>query len=198
VKPLVLGVTGGIGSGKSAVSRLLADYCLAPLIDIDRACRHLLQIDQPGWRGLRQLLAPSFFLDDGEVDRALLRECLFQDAALRQQVDSLLHPLARSVLRESLAAVNGALVLVEVPLLYEAGWESEVDRVLVVYARRGVRCRRIVDRDGCSQRSAVRAMAAQMPLAEKVCRADYCIDNSGPWTSTRKAVIMLGDTLPVA
>jgi len=195
MKSFVLGITGGIGSGKSCVSRLLASYCLVPLIDVDQCCRHLLEIDQPGWLALHATFGEVFFQRNGAVDRTALRQRLFDDVSVRRQVDALLHPLARQAMREQIGQQLAPLVLVEIPLLYEAGWQQEVDAVLVVSARRGAQCRRIMRRDGVSRRAAARAIAAQMCLAEKAGLAEHVIDNSGPWAITRALVVSLGNEL---
>lgn len=188
-------ITGGIGSGKSSVGRLLASYCPAPLIDIDQCCRSLLEIDQPGWLALRDRFGGEFLHADGRIDRVELRRRLFADARLRQEVDRLIHPLARESLRREVAKRHEALVLIEIPLLYEAGWRREVDEVLVVYARRGMRCCRIMERDQVTRRQAAVAIAAQMPLEEKAALAEYVIDNSGPWSLTRDLVVSFGQKL---
>ena len=99
MKPFLLGITGGIGSGKSSVSRLLAGFCQAPLIDVDQCCRNLLEVRQSGWQALRERFGNRFLLEDGRIDRAGLRECLFADPDVRHEVDALLHPLAREVMR---------------------------------------------------------------------------------------------------
>lgn len=195
MRPYVLGVTGGIGSGKSSVSRLLASYCLIPLVDIDASCRHLLEREQPGWHALRAVFGSSFFCSDGSVDRAALRERLFNDAGFRQQVDALLHPLAREVMIQQVELLDVPLVLIEIPLLFEAGWQHDVDAVLVVYARKAVRCLRIMHRDGVSRREATKAIAAQMDLRKKADQADYLIDNSRAWSITRSDVVLLGEQL---
>ncbi|MCL2457722.1 MAG: dephospho-CoA kinase [Desulfobulbus sp.] len=195
MKPLVLGITGGIGSGKSSVGRLLASYCLAPLIDVDQCCRRLLDPDQPGWQALRTAFGQTFLLPDGAVDRIALRRQIFEDAVFRQQVDDLLHPLAREALRTQISRQRSQLILIEIPLLYEAGWCDEVDEALVVYARRGARCCRIMRRDRVTRREAARAIAAQMSLEEKAARAHLVIDNSGQWAESRVRVVALGDAL---
>ena len=195
MKPLILGITGGIGSGKSCVGRLLASYCLAPLIDVDQCCRHLLEIGQPGWRALHAVFDQAFFQPDGAVDRAALRQRIFEDTDIRRQVDGLLHPLALEALRTQVGHQRSRLILVEIPLLYEAGWRDEVDEVLVVYARRGARCRRIMRRDEVTRREAALAIAAQMRLEDKAARAELVIDNSGRWLESRTQVISLGDAL---
>ncbi len=195
MNPQILGITGGIGSGKSCVSRLLSSYCLAPLIDVDQCCRHLLDIDQPGWLALHAAFDEAFLLPNGAIDRVALRQRIFHDSDLRQQVNALLHPLVREEMRKKIARQSGALVLVEIPLLYEACWQEEVDAVLVVYARPAVRCCRIMHRDGISRKEAVHAMAAQLSLTEKAEHAHYVIDNSGDWIFTRSQVVALEKVL---
>ncbi|WP_448873742.1 dephospho-CoA kinase [Desulfobulbus propionicus] len=195
MRPFLLGITGGIGSGKSCVSRLLASYCLVPLVDIDQCCRHLLDVDQPGWRSLKACFGEGFFLPDQQVDRVALRNRLFADAHFRRQVDALLHPLARAAMHREVDRLAHPFVLIEIPLLYEAGWQNEVDAVLVVFARRGRQCLRIMQRDGVSRKKAAQAIAAQMDLGDKAALADFCIDNSGSWGRTRIAVIELGNEL---
>ena len=95
MKPFLLGITGGIGSGKSSVSRLLAGFCQAPLIDVDQCCRHLLEVGQSGWQALRERFGNRFLLEDGRIDRAGLRECLFADPDVRHEVDAVLVFYAR-------------------------------------------------------------------------------------------------------
>nr|WP_320011811.1 dephospho-CoA kinase [uncultured Desulfobulbus sp.] len=191
----VLGITGGIGSGKSAVSRLLASYCLTPLVDVDQCCRTLLDVGEPGWLALKQNFGQQFLLPSQEIDRVKLRNHLFGDDNFRQKVDSLLHPLAQKAMLDEVALLAAPLVMVEVPLLYEAGWQQAVDAVLVIFARRGRQCCRIMQRDKVSRGQAAQAIRSQMDLRKKARLADYCIDNSGDWHQTRIEVIRLGDTL---
>lgn len=195
MKPFVLGITGGIGSGKSCVSRALASYCLAPLVDIDQCCRHLLEIEQPGWLALRALFGETFLHADGAIDRVALRRTLFKDPAIRRQVDAVLHPLAREAMQAQVAILKAPLVLIEIPLLFEAGWRKDVNAVLVVYARKAVRCLRIMRRDGVSRREASKAIFAQMDLRKKADQADFLVDNTKAWTLTRSNIVSLGNLL---
>lgn len=181
--PELIGITGGIGSGKSRACRFLADLVGWPLLDIDQICRALLQPDMPGWLALRQALGRAFFTA-GELNRPKLREAIFADAALRQQVDCLLHPLAQQAMLQQAGQQNTPLILAEIPLLFEAGWQDSVSQIVVVYADETVRLRRIMERDQVSEEQAWRAIAAQMPLADKARLADHLIDNSSVWEST--------------
>ena len=126
---------------------------------------------------------------------SVLRQRIFNEVETRRRVDSLLHPLAREAMRRQVDLYRAPLVLVEIPLLYEAGWQGDVDAVLVVYARRGVQCCRIMRRDGVLRREAAQAIASQMSLKEKADQADYVIDNSRGWAITRGQVVSLGNEL---
>ncbi len=182
--PELIGITGGIGSGKSRACRFLVDLCGWPLLNLDQICRELLLPEMPGWLALRQALGRNFFTTAGELNRPKLREAIFADAALRQQVDSLLHPLAKQAMLQQAAQQTAPLVLAEIPLLFEAGWQDCVSRIVVVYADEAVRLRRIMERDQVSEEQAKRAIAAQMPLKDKARLADYLVDNSGDWEET--------------
>lgn len=195
----ILGITGGIGSGKSSVSRLLSCYCLAPLIDLDQCCRGLLDLGEPGWQALHAVYGTLYQHPDGTVHRRKLREAIFNDANLRQEVDALLHPLTLACMQSAIQShtmrPEVSLVLIEIPLLFEAGWQTQVDEILVVYARRAVQYCRLMRRDQVSRKEARQALAAQMDLAEKARRADYVIENSGSWACTRGDVVALGNRL---
>lgn len=179
----VLAVTGGIGSGKSRVARWLADECALPLYDADAEVRTLLTPHEAGWLRLRTWLSPDYFADDGTLLKAKLRQAIFQDTELRLMVEHDLHPLVLANLQGKIRQ-GPCPCLVEVPLLYEVGWQGYFARVLVVYASPEVCCRRVALRDRLSPEAAQAAIAVQMPIMEKVRLADYTVDNSGPWGET--------------
>ncbi|MEW6501762.1 MAG: dephospho-CoA kinase [Thermodesulfobacteriota bacterium] len=198
-KRAAVAITGGIATGKSRVAAYLTELSGAGRLDADEICRDLLRPGEPGWLALRDAIAPAFFLADGQLNRPLLRHHLFADAALRAQVDSLLHPLARVlVLRQAeewLAAGTYSRLLVEVPLLYEAGWQEDYHRVVVVAADTETCVARLMARDGVSREAALSAMAAQLPLAEKIRRTDLVIDNHGAWGETCRQIEAMFATL---
>jgi dephospho-CoA kinase len=191
VEQPVIGITGGIGSGKSRVCAFLAEEYKFPLLNLDIICRDLLQPQEAGWQALQDLLPDAYFTRNKELDRQLFRRQLFTDSALRSQVDTVLHPLARREMEQQIASLiagpdtgrNGP-ILVEIPLLFEAGWQESVDQILVVYADTAVRVQRIMQRDRVNEEQAKKAVAAQQCLREKAASADYVIDNSGPWEQT--------------
>jgi len=196
MKPASLvAVTGGIGTGKSSVSRLLAAYCNVELINIDQECKKLLEKGEKGWQALKQLFGVRFFTDDGQLERPLLREAIFTDHRVKKEIDELLHPLARQRMQEMVAQSTAPLLLVEIPLLYEAGWQNDVDVVVLVYADVETQCTRIIARDNVSRGQAMASIASQMDVKKKMQLADYVIDNSDDWQRTRMDVLTLAHQL---
>ena len=182
--PEIIGITGGIGSGKSRVCSYLAELGGWPLINVDHICRQLLMPQAAGLTALRTVLAANFFTAVGELNRPKLREAIFADSVLRQQIDNLLHPLAKKEMVAQAAASAAPMVLAEIPLLFEAGWQDIVSVTIVVYATEAVRLRRIIVRDQVGEEQARQAIFAQMPLEEKKRLASYFIDNSSDWLKT--------------
>ncbi len=179
----LIAVTGGIGSGKSRVCNDLAMLCRRPLLDLDMICRDLLDVEAPGWQALKKNIDSCFFAIAGELDRPAFRRAIFKDKLLRRQVDGLLHPLARAEMNDRAAQLRGP-VFVEIPLLFEAGWHRDVDRIVVVYAEQAVRLKRIIRRDRVSEGQARREIQAQACLARKALLAHHLIENSCSWQTT--------------
>jgi dephospho-CoA kinase len=186
-----VGVTGGIASGKSTVCEAFARLG-AEVLDVDKIAREVVQPGQPGWEKLRQTFGPEFFNPDGFLNRARLRELIFADPERRRQLNEIVHPeVMREVRRRSeemAATATGSILVVDVPLLLEVGAAGDFDQVVVVYAAEEVQVRRLMQRDGLSPDEARQALAAQMPLREKVVQADVVIDNSGSLDRTQREV----------
>lgn len=180
-----IALTGGIGSGKSSVAAFLATLGW-PILDADQIARQLLEKGAAGWQALAEVFGDRYFAGDGTVDRRLLRQTIFTDGAVRQTLNSLLHPLVRGELLHLLGATGSGRprCLVEVALLYESGWQSDFGTVVVVYADQATCLGRVMARDGASKEEAMAAMAAQLPLLAKAGWADQVIDNSGAWLDT--------------
>jgi dephospho-CoA kinase len=189
----IIGITGGIGSGKSKVSSFISQQYTLPLINLDDLCRTLLQPQKAGWMALRSLLPESYFTAQGELDRQHFRQQLFTDSSLRAQVDATLHPLACQEMKNQVTQFQGP-VLIEIPLLFEAGWQKHVDVILVIFASTKVCLQRVIQRDNVSGKEAENAIAAQQCLREKAAAADHVIDNSDSWSYTREQIQQLVDT----
>ena len=185
--PRVIALTGGIGSGKSSVSVWLRDNAGFAYVSADALVASLLEVGSEGWRQLRTVLTPDFFFAAGQIDKAGLRVAIFRDAVLRSAVEQVLHPLVFKKIRGEVAGLEAQgkmRCLVEVPLLYEAGWQRYFHKVIVVYAEDTVCAARLQGRDGLRLEDALAAVDMQISLKEKILLADYAVDNSGQWSAT--------------
>lgn len=176
---MILGITGGIASGKTLVTRIFR-HLGATVVSADELAREVVA---PGSETLTRLVerfGPGILLPNGELDRAALATRVFADPRARADLNAITHPaigaLAVSRLRE-LAAAGAPLVVYEAPLLYEAGAEGRVDAVLVVTVPESLQLQRLMARDQLGEAAARERIAAQWPQAEKAARADYVIAN---------------------
>ncbi len=177
-KKLVVGLTGGIASGKTAASRCFEKLGV-PVIDADVIAR---QVVEPGSRALDEIVQQfgREVLDDtGRLDRRKLRQLVFSDPERRRVLEQLLHPEIRRRMQQMIADCHDDYVVLVIPLLLEVGQTSLVDRVLVVDAPESVQLARAVERDGSSEKTIKDIMAAQLPRKQRLARADDIIENSG-------------------
>jgi dephospho-CoA kinase len=185
--PRVVGLTGGIASGKSSVCRWLMDHGGLPGLNADELVAELLEVGGEGWRQLRIWLDSAFFSSNGQLDKPMLRREIFSDTRLRHRLESCLHPLVLTEIRQRVAALsasNQRPMLIEVPLLFEAGWQVFFNKVILISAADDVCLSRLRARDGVTDEEARLALKAQLPLERKRQWADYVIDNSAKWPET--------------
>jgi dephospho-CoA kinase len=192
-RPLRIGLTGGIGSGKSLVAGMLRELGAA-VVDADRVAREVTAPGGPAYADVVREFGPEVVGPDGSLDRRALAARIFGDAGARHRLNQLTHPHIRRRMAEEadrLAATPGVEVIVfDIPLLLETtdGRELGLDGIVVVYADEATRVRRLMARDGLSESDARQRVAAQMPLEDKVARADWVVDNRGTPEETRAAV----------
>jgi len=194
---LKIALTGGPGSGKSTVARMFQDLG-AQVIDADDVARNVVAPGQPAWEEIRREFGPDYFQEDGSLDRARMAQLVFQDAGARQKLNAIVHPqvgleIARRL--QGLATQGVNLVMVEVPLLYEAGLEKNFDVVIVVDVGKKEQIARLSARDGRPAREAEGILKAQWPLVAKKARADFVVDNRGSPEYTRSQVKKLWQQL---
>ncbi|KAG8865192.1 hypothetical protein FRB96_000082 [Tulasnella sp. 330] len=178
---LVIGLTGGIASGKSSVSKILAAHHI-PIVDADLLAREVVA---PGTPGLSQIIhefGGEVLQPDGTLDRAKLGSIIFNDAAKRQKLNAIVHPAVRkamvtSALRHWLRGEK--ICVMDVPLLIEAGLWRFMGKVVVVYCSREIQLQRLMKRDGSSRVDATSRLDSQLPLSDKLKFADQVLDNSG-------------------
>lgn len=186
----IIGLTGGIASGKSTVSRLLRELG-ATVVDTDVLAREVVEPGQPAWAEIVAWLGREVLLPDGSLDRRKVGELVFGDRQARARLEAITHPRIDAAAREALAAAERAgarVAVLDVPLLYEAGWDKKVDEVWVVYVDEATQKSRLMARDGLTEAQAAARMAAQMSLAEKARRAGVVIDNGGDPAGTAAQV----------
>lgn len=174
---LVVGLTGGIASGKSTIEKAFVERGV-PTVDADLVAREVVQPGEPGLAAVAAEFGPGVLAPDGQLDRRALRERIFTDPAERARLERILHPLIRARVHAHLAAVDAPYALLVAPLLLEAGLEDLVDHVLVVDVPETVQLARLMTRDHTSEAQARAALAAQLPRRERLARADEVIDNS--------------------
>lgn len=191
-KMATIGVTGFIGSGKSIVSHFLARRLDCPHLDADKIARDLMMPGQQGWVAIKEY-NPNYIMNDGRLDRVTLRHDIFSHPEVKEKVDSLIHPLVRVKVEKTIQMKPWARVVVEVPLLFEAGWEDLFDTIILVYADRNVCLNRVLQRDGVNIEQAEKSYQSQMEVVEKVNRVNHVIDNSGSWWNTQLQLLHLVD-----
>jgi dephospho-CoA kinase len=186
---VIAGLTGGIASGKSTVSAFLEDAG-AVIVDADKIARDVVQKDRPAWREIVDAFGRSILLPDGEINRTLLGEIIFNDPDRKQVLNRIVHPRVISETADRLAEIEkkkpNSVVILDVPLLIESGMDTGLSDIIVVYVPEPVQIERLMGRDAMTHGQALARIRSQMPIEEKKKRASIVIDNSGSRENTRK------------
>ncbi|SDZ92494.1 dephospho-CoA kinase [Microbulbifer marinus] len=185
-----IGLTGGIGSGKSAAADCFRALGIH-VVDADWAARVVVQPGQPALAKIAEHFGADVLLGNGELDRARLRGLVFDNADERNWLEALLHPLIREEILRALAASQSAYAILESPLLIESGQYKLVDRVCVIDVPEALQIERAGARDRNDPEQIRKIMAAQLPRAERLQRADDVLDNSGDLSSLEAQVASL-------
>jgi dephospho-CoA kinase len=187
---LKIAITGGAGSGKSMVARMFQELGGA-VLDADEIAHRVVAVGAPAWQELKQAFGPEFFGEDGELDRARMARQVFADPEARLRLNEIVHPHVAKEIRERLEDLRGRgvrMVLVEVPLLFEAGLAEGYDKVIVVDADSQEQVARLLERDRRDEAEIQGIINAQMPLQDKAAKADFVVNNRGALPDTRKQV----------
>lgn len=175
---LVIGLTGGIGSGKTAVSDLFAMNGIT-IVDADVIAREVVEPGQPALKTIEDKFGSDILLEDGSLDRRQLRELVFSSPDLKTWLNELLHPAIRLAMIEQTQNAKSAYCILSVPLLVENGLNSMVNRILVVDVDEQIQLQRTCSRDDQSEEQVKNIMAAQASRSERLSAADDVIDNNG-------------------
>lgn len=196
---LKIGLTGGIATGKSTVSKMFADYGI-PVIDTDVIARDLLRKGTKTYQQIVDTFGADILLTNGDIGRKHLARMIFEDPNKRLKLNSLTHPLVKEEVYVLLAKYerdNSPIVLIDVPLLFESKFDDIVDNIVVVFTTLDKQIERLVDRDAISKEYAITKIEAQMPLTQKIALADYVIDNSKSIIQTKKDFLKIIEELEV-
>jgi len=188
----LVGLTGGIGTGKSTVARLIAELGV-PVLDADQLAREVVEPGQPAHAAIAAAW-PEAIGAGGRIDRKRLGAIVFADASARRRLEAITHPAIQALCdrrADELAAAGHRLAFYEASLLVETGRHRDLDGLVVVTASEETQVRRTTARDGLGAAEARARIAAQLPQAEKLRAATYVIDNDGSLDATRAQVVRL-------
>jgi dephospho-CoA kinase len=187
---LLVGLTGNIGSGKSTVAQMLSERG-ATIIDADVLARRAVEVGTAAFEKIVARWGREILTADGQLDRAALRRLVFADHEQLEELNQIVHPEVerlRSRLVEQARKRGDALVVCDIPLLFERHMTDRFDRIILVDAHRGVRLERLVKDRGLEQTEAMDMIASQMPAELKRARADFIIENDGTLTQLERRV----------
>ncbi|MFO1429253.1 MAG: dephospho-CoA kinase [Candidatus Competibacteraceae bacterium] len=187
---LVVALTGGIGSGKTAVSEAFARHGV-PVIDTDILAREVVEPGRPALQEIVEVFGEACLNAAGSLDRTYLRRVIFADAGRRQELEAILHPRILRALRERLATLQVPYCLVAVPLLVETGLDKQFERILLVDVPEKVQIERVMARDRVDAEQARRILSQQASRAQRLAVADEVIENTGTLAELEDKVTVL-------
>ena len=184
----VVGITGGIASGKSNVCQVIKKLGY-PIISCDEITRNNYNIGGKIYNVVRERFGDEFLLDDGNIDRKKLAKLIFSKESAKLLIDTITHPIIKEELLSEIAKYDDGLVFVEIPLLYEAKFDTICDIVICVFLSQKYQVERLMEREGIDEDYALKKIHSQMDLYLKKSLADYVIDSKGNFDETEKQVI---------
>lgn len=184
---LVIGLTGGIGSGKTAAANLFSDHGV-PVIDADELARDVVRPGEPAFEEIVREFGAGVLNESGELDRRAMRDSVFADSGKRSRLEAIIHPRVYARMKRALDALDAAYAIVVVPLLIESGGTDLVDRILVVDAPKELQIERVSRRDGTSAAAVERVLAAQLDREARLAKADDIIENEASQAALERQV----------
>ncbi len=184
---LKIGLTGGIGSGKSTVANLFSQHG-APIIDMDEIAREVVLPGKPAMQEIREYFGDDICDEKGILDRKKLRAVIFNDEDKRQHLENIVHPRIRQRVVEKLKPLNSPYCIIVIPLLFETGLQDTVDRILVVDVSVEEQITRTTQRDNLDEDYAMKIIASQVDRQTRLDNADDIIDNSGDITELESRI----------
>ncbi|MFA1711875.1 dephospho-CoA kinase [Peribacillus frigoritolerans] len=186
----IIGITGGIASGKSTVSLYLQELGFT-IVDADLASRAVVEPGEEAYHQVVKAFGEDILLTDGNIDRVKLGSIIFNDQEKRLLLNGIVHPAVRNWMRvktEAALSSGEETVFMDIPLLFESKLTFMVDKTLLIYVDEQVQLQRLMNRNGLSEKEALARINSQMPLADKKALADAVIDNNGDINETKRQV----------
>ncbi|MGM0885492.1 MAG: dephospho-CoA kinase [Bacillota bacterium] len=186
----IIGITGGIASGKSTVSLYLQELGFT-IVDADLASRAVVEPGEEAHHQVVKAFGEDILLTDGNIDRVKLGSIIFNDQEKRLLLNGIVHPAVRNWMRvktEAALSSGEETVFMDIPLLFESKLTFMVDKTLLIYVDEQVQLKRLMNRNGLSETEALARINSQMPLADKKALADAVIDNNGDINETKRQV----------
>ena len=195
---IIAGLTGGIASGKSTVSRILSDAG-AHVIDADQIAKEEVEKGTPAYRDIVSFFGRGILQTDGAIDRKRLADIIFNDPEKKARLNAIVHPHVHRRTQQKIADISrrtsDAVVILDIPLLLEAGMDRNLDELIVVYAPESIQLERLMQRDAIDAAAAMARIRSQMPIDEKRRRATIVIDNSGSLDDCRRQALEVFERL---
>ncbi|MSN97387.1 dephospho-CoA kinase [Bacillus paralicheniformis] len=193
---LVIGLTGGIASGKSTVAQMF-QQCGITVVDADVIAKEAVEQGMPAYQKIAETFGQGVLLETGDIDRRKLGEIVFANEEKRMQLNAIVHPEVRKMMikqRDEAIRAGERFVVLDIPLLYESGLEHLTDKVIVVWVPMELQLERLMKRNRLTEDEALNRIHAQHSLDEKKKKADAVIDNSGSLKDTEAQLHQLLDT----
>jgi len=190
---LVVGLTGGIASGKSTVANMLKEQSI-PVIDADVIARDVVAVGEKAYEQIVEAFGEEVLNEDKSINRAKLGSIIFQDEPKRKKLNEIVHPAVRKEMmrqQELYRNENKPLIVLDIPLLFESNLTHLVEKIIVVYVDENTQLDRLKKRNGYSTKEALSRINAQMPLREKVTKADEVINNNGTMEESKEQLLAI-------
>ncbi|WP_246941097.1 dephospho-CoA kinase [Bacillus pinisoli] len=185
---IIIGLTGGIASGKSTVANMIREYGI-PIVDADLIAREVVQIGRPAYKEIVETFGESVLLEDGSIDRVTLGSIVFNNEEQRKRLNEIVHPAVRKEMmdqKEQFLQAGANAVVLDIPLLFESKLTYMVEKTIVVFVDSSTQLKRLMERNQFSVEEAEARINSQMPLIKKKELADQVIDNNGTIDKTKK------------
>jgi dephospho-CoA kinase len=190
---LTIGLTGGIASGKSTVTEMIRGLGI-PVIDADQIARDVVKVGEEAYEQIIRAFGQDILQENGEIDRAKLGAIVFYNEKERKKLNAIVHPAVRRRMlaeKEAYVQKGAKTVVLDIPLLFESELTHFIDKIIVVYVDDDIQLERLMKRNGFSKEEALARIRSQMPLHEKVKKADAVINNNGTIEETKQQLLQI-------